>query len=178
MCWAQVRAGDSVDSKWAWSYLLCTGPPPPPFPNRKYGPPEYFVTIMQFQVRQYRLSDLSSSLFVLLLNPWRKCDIWSLCKPALLFPELSRMWANGAPLIGFGFAVGGETSLPGGPFSNTARRRCWFIQLLPRGLNDPGENLSHFPAVWGQTGLALLTPLSPRVLDDTGDSIMTDTWYS
>lgn len=78
-CWRQCGLRVSFELPSLYCFF--------PFPNRRYGLPEFFVTIMLFQVKQYKLSDLSRYLFVLCLSQWRKSDIWPLCKPALVFPQ-------------------------------------------------------------------------------------------
>lgn len=42
-----------------------------------------------------------------------------------------------APLIGLGFGVGGDTSFPGSPLSNSRRARYLLVHSLSWGLNDP-----------------------------------------
>lgn len=72
-CWRQCGLRVSFELPSLYCFF--------PFPNRRHGLP------MHFQVKQYKLSDLSRYLFVLCLNQWWKCDILPLCKPALVFPQ-------------------------------------------------------------------------------------------
>lgn len=179
MCWAQPSAGDSVDYKWVLNHLLCTVFFFFSLPQQKIWASKILCSHHAFSGKAVKTQWPLRVSFCALPEP--VAEMWhlaSLQASTLISTESSRMWTKPEMLILLLVLV-----------------RCWwrgFISWRPTQQyykevkahpavtpwpEWPWWEQSHFPAVWGHTYLSMLTPLSPRVLDDFGDSILIDIWY-